>query len=90
MTALVTNLRALVAALFSTTAGSEGIVITFFEWLTSEAVLPYFAIGICVSLVLLAVKIVRGTIWASAAEDEYDRRAIRFSRPIIRFFNRAA
>lgn len=63
MTAIVNVLTSLANALFSTAEGSEGIVVQFFGWLTSSAVLPFFGIGIAVSLVLLAVKIVRGAIW---------------------------
>lgn len=63
MAALVTILQSFASALFSTTEGSEGILIQFFNWVTSADVLPYFGLGICVSLILLAVKIVRGTVW---------------------------
>lgn len=63
MSSIVSVLTSLANALFSTAEGSEGIVVQFFSWLTSSAVLPYFGIGIAVSLVLLAVKIVRGAIW---------------------------
>lgn len=63
MSSIVAVLTSLANALFSTAEGSEGIVVQFFSWLTSSAVLPYFGIGIAVSLVLLAVKIVRGAIW---------------------------
>lgn len=59
MSSLVSNLQSFMSALF----GSGGIVPTFFTWVTGETVLPYFALGICVSLVLLAVKVVRGTVW---------------------------
>lgn len=59
MSSLVTNLNSFVSALF----GSGGLVPTFFTWVTSSDVLPYFVMGICVSLVLLAIKIVRGTVW---------------------------
>lgn len=59
MSDLVAVLQSLASALF----GTNGIVIQFFGWLTSSAVLPFFGIGIAVSLVLLAVKIVRGAIW---------------------------
>lgn len=59
MASLVSVLQSLASALF----GTNGIVVTFFSWLTSADVLPYFGIGIAVSLVLLAVKIVRGAIW---------------------------
>lgn len=59
MSDLVAVLQSLASALF----GTNGIVIQFFGWFTSSAVLPFFGIGIAVSLVLLAVKIVRGAIW---------------------------
>lgn len=59
MSSLVSNVQSFMSALF----GSGGIVPTFFTWVTGETVLPYFALGICVSLVLLAVKVVRGTVW---------------------------
>ena len=59
MSSLVTNLNSFVSALF----GSGGLVPTFFTWVTSSDVLPYFVMGICVSLVLLAIKIVRGSVW---------------------------
>ena len=59
MTDLVTNLNSFVTALF----GTGGLVPTFFGWVTGEKVLPYFVLGICVSLVLLAIKVVRGTVW---------------------------
>ena len=59
MSSLVSNLNSFVSALF----GSGGLVPTFFAWVTSADVLPYFVLGICVSLVLLAIKIVRGTVW---------------------------
>ena len=59
MGGLITNLTSFMVALF----GTGGVVPTFFNWVVSEPVLPYFGLGICVSLVLLAVKVVRGTIW---------------------------
>lgn len=59
MANLVSNLQSFASALF----GTDGIVLTFFNWVTSATVLPYFVLGICVSLVLLAIKVVRGTVW---------------------------
>lgn len=59
MSSLVSNLSSFVAALF----GDGGVVPTFFTWVTGDKVLPYFVLGICVSLVLLAIKVVRGTVW---------------------------
>lgn len=70
MASLVAALKDFMVALFGGTIGSgesavtsAGVIPTFFNWVTSDAVLPYFALGICVSLVLLAVKVVRGTVW---------------------------
>lgn len=70
MSSLVAALKDFAAALFGGTIGSgesavttTGVIPTFFNWVTKPEVLPYFALGICVSLVLLAVKVVRGTVW---------------------------
>lgn len=70
MTSLVSALKDFAAALFGGTIGSgesavttAGVIPTFFNWVTKPEVLPFFALGICVSLVLLAVKVVRGTVW---------------------------
>lgn len=63
MTALMSALGSFAQSLFSTTEGSEGVVVQFFNWLTSSAVLPYFLIGVAVSITLLAIRIVRGVIW---------------------------
>lgn len=70
MASLVAALKDFMVALFGGTIGSgetavktDGVIPTFFTWVTKPEVLPYFALGICVSLVLLAVKVVRGTVW---------------------------
>ena len=70
MAGIVSALKDFVAMLFGGTIGSgesaqtvDGLLKTFFTWVTGEKVLPYFVLGICVSLVLLAIKIVRGTVW---------------------------
>ena len=70
MTALVNALKDFATMLFGGTIGTgesaqtvQGILKTFWTWVTSADVLPYFVMGICVSLVLLAIKIVRGTVW---------------------------
>ena len=70
MTAVVNALKDFATMLFGGTIGSgetaqtvDGILKTFWTWVTGANVLPYFIIGICVSLVLLAIKIVRGTVW---------------------------
>lgn len=65
MANLITNVQDFFTALFSTAEGSEGIVTQFFTWVTSAEILPYFAVGICVSLVLLSIRIVRGLIWGN-------------------------
>lgn len=61
MSTFLTTLTEVASSVF----GEGGVVPTFFAWLTSTAVLPYFAIGIGVSLLLLGVKIVRGVIWGN-------------------------
>lgn len=70
MTAVVNALKDFAVMLFGGTIGTgesaqtvDGLVKTFFTWVTSSGVLPYFVLGICVSLVLLAIKVVRGTVW---------------------------
>ena len=70
MAGIVSALKDFAAMLFGGTIGSgssaqtvDGLLKTFFTWVTSADVLPYFVLGICVSLVLLAIKIVRGTVW---------------------------
>lgn len=69
MASLITNLKDFAILLFGGTPSGEGatavtgLIPQFFTWVTSDTVLPYFGLGICVSLVLLAVKVVRGTIW---------------------------
>lgn len=45
--------------------GEAGPIPTVFGWITSAEVLPFFALGITVSLILFGVKIVRGTIWGN-------------------------
>lgn len=45
--------------------GETGPIPTVFDWITSAEVLPFFALGITVSLILFGVKIVRGVIWGN-------------------------
>lgn len=40
-------------------------VTSMFEFITSANVLPWFAIGIVASLVLLGIKIVRRVVWGA-------------------------
>lgn len=63
MEALLSVLTSLFGALFSTAEGSQGIVVQLFEWLTTSPVLPFFGLGIVVSLVLLGIKVIRGLFW---------------------------
>lgn len=69
MTNLLNILKDFAIMLFGGTPSGEGateiagVIPQFFDWVVSAPVLPYFALGICVSLVLLAVKVVRGTVW---------------------------
>ena len=51
--------------LTSTLFGTGGVITTVFSWITSAAVLPYFAIGIGCSLALFGVKVIRGVVWGS-------------------------
>lgn len=43
--------------------GANGAIPTFWNWLTSTTVLPFFLVGVAVSLLLLAVRIVKGIFW---------------------------
>lgn len=54
-------LTQLTGTLFS----SNGVIPTVFTWVTSATVLPYFAIGIGISLALVGVKIIRSVIWGA-------------------------
>lgn len=65
MASVVTTLIGYLFGSGSGTTATAGLIPTFFSWLTSATVLPYFAIGIAVSLLLLAVKVVRGAIWGN-------------------------
>lgn len=51
--------------LTTTLFGADGAISTVFEWMTSATVLPYFAIGIGISLALFGVKIIRSVIWGA-------------------------
>lgn len=70
MAGIVSALKDFAVMIFGGTIGTgesaqtvDGLLKTFFTWVTGTNVLPYFVLGICVSLVLLAIKIVRGTVW---------------------------
>ena len=66
MSAIADVLTDLATALFANpSTGDKGIVVQFFNWLTSTDVLPFFAIGIGVSILLLSVRLVKGAIWAA-------------------------
>lgn len=54
-----------VTQLTGTLFGAEGVITTVFEWMTSATVLPFFAIGIGISLALVGVKIIRSVIWGA-------------------------
>lgn len=64
-------LSQLVTTLFATGGGSgssatsAGVIPTVFKWLTSDTVLPFFAIGIGCSLALFGVKVIRSVVWGS-------------------------
>ena len=59
MTAILNVLTNITSGLF----GTNGAVPTFWTWLTSEGVIEYFLIGVGVSMLLLAVKLVKGIFW---------------------------
>lgn len=59
METIVTTLSNLTSALF----GESGAIPTFWTWLTGSTVLPYFLVGVGVSLLLLGIKVVKGIFW---------------------------
>lgn len=66
MAAVINVLNQIAIALFGGTIGEEtitGAIPTFWNWLTDPAVIPYFLIGVAVSLILLAVRVVKGIFW---------------------------
>lgn len=70
MATIVSTLQAIAVALFGGTIGSgasavttQGAIPMFWDWLTDASVLPYFLIGVGVSLLLLAVRVVKGIFW---------------------------
>lgn len=58
MTEIINVLQSISSGLF----GEGGAIPTFFSWLTGDA-LPYFLIGVGVSLLLLAIRVVKGVFW---------------------------
>lgn len=58
MTAIFTTLNQGVTAMITA-------ITSMFTFITSENVLPWFAIGIVASLVLFGVKIVRRVVWGA-------------------------
>ncbi len=66
MQAIVDVLQNIAIALFGGTLGEEtvvGAIPTFWNWLVDPQVLPYFLVGVGVSLLLLAVRVVKGIFW---------------------------
>lgn len=65
MDAIITILQQIASALFApvTEAGTGGAVPIFWAWITSETVLPFFLIGVGVSLLLLAIRVVKSVFW---------------------------
>ena len=59
MTAIINVLQNITTGLF----GADGAIPTFWNFLTGEDVLPYFLIGVGVSMLLLAVRLVKGIFW---------------------------
>lgn len=66
MQAIIQVLNSISVALFGGTVGettTTGAIPTFWNWLTGDAVLPFFLIGVGVALLLLAVRVVKGIFW---------------------------
>lgn len=66
MTTIIDTLQAVAVALFGGTLDETtvtGAIPTFWNWLTGEQVLPFFLIGVGVSLLMLAVRIVKSIFW---------------------------
>lgn len=59
MATIVSTLQNITSALF----GANGAIPTFWSWLTGADVLPYFLIGVGISLLMLGVRIVKGIFW---------------------------
>lgn len=57
-------LTQLTTTLFGT-GETPGVISTVFTWITSEDVLPFFAISIGISLALVGVKIIRSVVWGA-------------------------
>lgn len=54
-----------VSQITGTLFGTNGVIPTVFTWVTSAAVLPYFAISVAISLTLVGVKIIRSVIYGA-------------------------
>lgn len=63
---IINVLNQISIALFGGPLGEEtitGAIPTFWNWLTKPEVLPFFIMGCAVSLILLAVRVVKGIFW---------------------------
>lgn len=60
-----TAIQTIFATLQQGITGMITAVTSMFDFITSEDVLPWFAIGIVASLVLFGVKIVRRVVWGA-------------------------
>lgn len=54
-----------VTGLFDLVFGTSGALGKFFTWVTGADVLPFFVIGIAMSIILMGVKLVKSTVWGA-------------------------
>lgn len=59
METITSTMQSIASALF----GTNGAIPTFWNWLTGADVLPYFLIGVGISLLMLGVRVVKGIFW---------------------------
>lgn len=58
MAGFLSNIQSIISAVISAAT-------SMFTWMTSEAVLPYFLIGIGLSICLFVVNVIRRVVWGA-------------------------